>query len=43
MEISQKYSLEMIDSLAAESGFEVAANFFDEKRFYTDSLWRPLP
>ncbi|MBK9214075.1 MAG: L-histidine N(alpha)-methyltransferase [Chloracidobacterium sp.] len=42
MEISQKYSLAMIGSLAAESGFEVAHNFFDSRRYYCDSLWRPL-
>jgi L-histidine Nalpha-methyltransferase len=41
MEISQKYSLEMIDELAAESGFQVEKNFFDSREFYTDSLWKP--
>lgn len=42
MEISQKYSLAMIESLAAESGFEVAQNFFDSRRYYCDSLWKPV-
>ncbi len=42
MEISQKYSLKMIDNLAADSGFVVEKNFFDTKRFYADSLWRPI-
>ena len=41
MEISQKYSLEMIEALAGESGFVVEQNFFDSKCYYTDSLWRP--
>lgn len=41
MEISQKYSLPMIDDLAAESGFEIKQNFFDNRRYYCDSLWRP--
>jgi len=41
-EISQKYSLSMIESLAAESGFEVAKNFFDSKDYYCDSLWQPV-
>ena len=41
VEISQKYSLAMIDEFADESGFSVVRNFFDEKRFYTDSLWQP--
>lgn len=40
MEVSQKYGIGMIERLAAESGFNVAANFFDENRFYTNSLWR---
>jgi len=39
MEISQKYSLKMIDELARESGFEVKQNFFDSKNYYCDSLW----
>lgn len=41
MEISQKYDLETIDELARESGFEVERDFFDDNRFYVDSLWRP--
>jgi len=41
MEISQKYSLRMIDEMAAESGFEVKQNFFDSRNYYCDSLWRP--
>jgi dimethylhistidine N-methyltransferase len=40
MEISQKYSMQMIESLARESGFEVKQNFFDRRRYYCDSLWR---
>lgn len=42
MEISQKYTLEMITELANASGFETTKNFFDGKNFYTDSLWKPL-
>ncbi|MEO6655395.1 MAG: L-histidine N(alpha)-methyltransferase [Pyrinomonadaceae bacterium] len=41
MEISQKYSLKMIDSLARESGFDIKQNFFDSRNYYCDSLWRP--
>lgn len=41
MEISQKYSLSMIEDLARESGFSIEKNFFDSRNFYTDSLWRP--
>jgi len=40
MEISQKYNLRMIGSLAEASGFEIKDNFFDRKRYYCDSLWR---
>jgi dimethylhistidine N-methyltransferase len=42
MEVSQKYNLEMIEKLARESGFEIVKNFFDENRFYTNSLWKPI-
>ena len=40
MEISQKYSLRMIEYLARESGFEIKQNFFDSRDYYCDSLWR---
>ena len=42
MEVSQKYGEQMIEKLARESGFEVVKNFFDENKFYLDSLWKPL-
>lgn len=42
MEISQKYSLKMIEDFAAQSGFAVERNFFDSRRYYCDSLWRPV-
>ena len=41
MEISQKYSLGMIEDLARAGGFETKKNFFDRRNFYTDSLWKP--
>jgi dimethylhistidine N-methyltransferase len=40
MEVSQKYGVKMIEKLAQESGFTVAENFFDENKFYLDSLWK---
>lgn len=40
MEISQKYNLAMIKQLAAESGFAVKRNFFDNRNYYCDSLWQ---
>ena len=41
MEISQKYTDDMIEELAGNSGFEIEKEFFDEENFYTDALWRP--
>ena len=40
MEISQKYSLSMIDDLAGASGFQVTKNFFDSRKYFVDSLWK---
>lgn len=40
MEISQKYSLEMIEDLAQSGGFQVAKNFFDSQNYFVDSLWK---
>jgi L-histidine N-alpha-methyltransferase len=40
MEISQKYSLEMIEDLAETSGFRVRQNFFDRQNYFVDSLWK---
>jgi uncharacterized SAM-dependent methyltransferase len=40
MEISQKYSLEMIVDLAGETGFEIKRNFFDTNEYFVDSLWK---
>ena len=42
MEISQKYSSQMIETLAENAGFTVSQNFFDAKKYFTDSLWRKL-
>ncbi len=41
MEISQKYSLQAIETLATDSGFRIVHNFFDSRRYYCDSLWTP--
>ncbi len=40
MEISQKYNQEMIGDLALASGFLATQNFFDERKFFVDSLWK---
>lgn len=39
-EISQKYSLEMIDEFAIASEFETVHMFFDEKGYFVDVLWK---
>lgn len=41
MEISQKYKISMIEEFAEMSDFRVARNFFDQRNFYTNSLWQP--
>ena len=40
MEMSQKYDMEMIDSLAAKSGFEIVRNFFDDRQYFVNSIWK---
>jgi dimethylhistidine N-methyltransferase len=39
-EISKKYDLEEIESLASETGFEINEHFFDESGGFVDSLWQ---
>ncbi|MEZ5422658.1 MAG: L-histidine N(alpha)-methyltransferase [Pyrinomonadaceae bacterium] len=43
MEISQKYTLPVIENFAREAGFRIAKNFFDSREYYCDSLWRSEP
>ena len=38
-EQSQKYDLDMIQNMAASSGFKVVENYFDRRRFFVDTLW----
>ncbi len=40
IEMSQKYDLQMIDNLAAESGFEIVNNFFDSRDYFVNSVWQ---
>jgi uncharacterized SAM-dependent methyltransferase len=40
MEISQKYSIEVINKTAMESGFTPIAYFFDSNKYFTDVIWR---
>jgi L-histidine N-alpha-methyltransferase len=39
MEVSQKFSPEEIEELAARSGFRVVANIYDSKKWFVDAIW----
>lgn len=39
MEISQKYSIEVIEKTALDSGFTPVAYFFDSNNYFTDVIW----
>jgi L-histidine N-alpha-methyltransferase len=43
MEISQKYSLEETENMAAQSGFAPVHIFQDRKKWFADVLWQRLP
>jgi L-histidine Nalpha-methyltransferase len=40
MEVSNKYSFQLIAQMAQATSFEVVENFTDEKQYFADSLWR---
>ena len=40
MEMSQKYDMKMIYELATKSGFEIVRNFYDERQYFVNSLWK---
>ena len=39
VELSQKYSLDHIESLANQCGYRVIKHYLDEKSYFADSLW----
>jgi dimethylhistidine N-methyltransferase len=39
MEVSQKYNMGDIEKIAFLSGFKIEKNFFDDKKYFVDSLW----
>lgn len=39
MELSRKFDLETIETIAEEHGFEVEKQFTDSKNYFVDSLW----
>lgn len=42
VELSQKYSISEIESLANEAGFAIERHFFDDRMYFVDSLWRAV-
>lgn len=40
MEMSQKYDMDMIMELAEKSGFEIVRNFYDQRQYFVNSLWK---
>lgn len=39
VELSQKYSLVEVEKLAKKAGFKIRKHFFDQQRYFVDSLW----
>ena len=39
-EISRKYSLEELESIAQKDNFDVVRHFLDSRKYFTDTLWR---
>jgi L-histidine Nalpha-methyltransferase len=39
-EQSLKYTLEEIENLAVENGFEIVEHLFDSRKYFVDSIWR---
>lgn len=39
MEVSQKYSIEQIESLARSLGFRINEHMFDSQKYFVDSVW----
>jgi len=40
MECSRKYSIQDMDSIASNHGFQVIENYLDRNRYFCNSLWR---
>jgi len=40
MEISTKYSINQINEIASQSGFESVEDFYDSKQWFVDVLWK---
>jgi L-histidine N-alpha-methyltransferase len=42
MEISQKYTIEEIESMGEKAGFMQVKHFFDEKKWFVDTVWQAI-
>lgn len=40
MEVSKKYDISELNALAKDSGFKSTKHFFDNKKYFVDSLWQ---
>ncbi len=40
MEVSRKFNIEEIESMARDSGFELVTHLLDENKYFTDSIWK---
>ena len=40
--MSNKYNTKQIEEVAAKTGFRVVKNFFDERKYFVDSVWERL-
>jgi L-histidine N-alpha-methyltransferase len=40
MEISQKYTVQQTDDIAASAGFTVVQHFYDSRKWFLDALWQ---
>ncbi|MFS8082391.1 MAG: L-histidine N(alpha)-methyltransferase, partial [Ginsengibacter sp.] len=40
IEISQKYSLKELDTMAGKSGFKAISRFLDSREYFTDVIWQ---
>lgn len=40
VELSLKYSIRQIEQMARQTGFEPIRHFYDERRYFVDSLWQ---
>ena len=40
--VSNKYDTKQLEELAAKTGFRVVKNFYDERKYFVDSVWERL-